>query len=193
MNQELMKKYLAWKEKTKDTNNKNRKVSHARHMANQDNEWQARHAELLKRMNSDPHILEERRKRNRENGQSVTGPQGSYETVKDFQQTNGMNFQDKLRLLPHLYYYTEKGPGQVKYETVYYSPLFTYCNTKEIYKVYLEKGLVEERFLTLKFKPWLKWFAYMEKTNSELFYKKKEPKRDWLLETGMAPRVSDSN
>lgn len=186
-----------WLAKTAESNRRQAKdpkwiEAHAKAMKEtaQDPDWQAKNTKQMNRINNDPEIVAKRIARNQEvNRRPVTGPQGNFISVREFQNTTGMNFADKLRLLPHLYYYTEDGPAKAKYQNVYYSPLMTYCDSKTIYELYLEKGLIEERFTKLIFKPWIKWWAYMEKTNPKLFYKKNEPKRDWLVEAGIAPKT----
>ena len=143
-------------------------------------EWQAQHKKQLEWMNTDPKIRANKKKAQEVNHRSVTGPQGVYKSVTEFRQKTGLDHWSKIKLLPHLYYYTDEGPGETLYENVYYTPLIVAPSMKMCYDYYIDKGLVEDKWPKLKHKPWIKWFRAQKD-----FQVKREPKKEWLLILGV--------
>jgi len=151
--------------------------------------WKQEHASQLKRMNTDPTILATRRKSNEVTWVGVTSPMGVFDKVSSFEKATGMAFYDKKRLLPHLYYITNKGPGKVKTEKVYYAP--TGQHSTMLY--HYTRGVETEHYQTLTFKPQIAWFKKMMKLYPTDYYIVVEAKRDWLIETGVASKAGRIN
>jgi len=146
--------------------------------------WQAQHQKRLDYINSDPKIVADRIKRNKANSIPIVTPFGEYANANVLKKELGICFSDKLRLLPHLYYHKDKGPAPVIYETVYYAYGVLAPSAKYHYEQFLEQGLIEDRWLKLKFKPWIKWWNYMKKHIADDFYTAKEPKKEWIQVIG---------
>ena len=93
-----------------------------------------------------------------------------------------INFQDKQQSLPHLYYYIEDGPGEVKFEDVKYTPYgccppkHDYFSLKIIHKQACDAGDTE----ALKNKRGNEWFQKMSRRQPDNYYIKSEPKREWF-------------
>ena len=147
----------------------------------QDPQWKENNQRQLQRNNTDPEILARRYEANKVTWKSVTGPQGVFDKVSAFQSETGMNFNDKRRLLPHLYYYTADGPGEVKTEKVYYTPQGHYPSMLCAQEM---DGTGFADYQHLVHKPHIKWFKGMMKKYPDQYYIKTEPKREWILEIG---------
>jgi hypothetical protein len=96
---------------------------------------------------------------------SIMTPFGEYDSFAAFNADYpDINVRDRMRLNPHQYYYTCKGPGETTYEWVYYTPkgFHKYMNT-----------------LCDKYE-----FQKMSKKYPDQYYKKWEPKREWNVEKG---------
>jgi len=165
-------------EKTKEYQDKKKKVAQ---QTASDPKWKEQHNKQLNRMNTDPEILANRYEANKVTWVSVTSPQGVFDKVGDFAEATGMSFNDKKRLLPHLYYITNEGPGEAKTEKVYYTPSGYFPSMAMAQEA---DGREWENYEQLSFKPHIKWFKGMMKKYPEEYYVKVEPKRDWILVIG---------
>lgn len=105
-------------------------------------------------------------------------PMGVFEGQIHFKQKTGLNPRDKAKLLPHLYYYEEDGPGEAKYERVYYTPYDYHNGIRLMWEMAKEAGCK----YALKNKHAKEWFHTMKKKDPENYYVKKEIKREWLLQ-----------
>lgn len=120
---------------------------------------------------------------------NISTPFGKYNSVDEYKSANPNSkvFNDDRRIKPHLYYYTDEGPGKFTYETVLYSPycclpkLDTYIGgSKRMHQKATECG---DEF-ALKYKDYLAWWRRAKEKFPDKYYEKKEIKREWALEIG---------
>ena len=95
----------------------------------------------------------------------------------------GIDVGGRMNRLPHLYYYTEDGPGKPpkQLERVYYSE---YGVANSIYWHWdkaMKAGCEEAKKVSDPSQNCDKWFNKMAKRNKS-YRKTKEPRREWLLE-----------
>jgi len=170
MNEELRAKYEAWKAKTSAKDYKGRNISHAQvdrntHFANLGTTLRAQA------------IAHEKKKR------PAICPFGRFESRKKMKlyfienDLLGCPIQ-KMGGMPHLYYYEDEGPGEPTYENVFYSPYGVTNNLMEI----VRKAIAEGNEMFTKQKDSYHAFSKMCKIDPENYYKRKEIKREWLLE-----------
>jgi len=116
---------------------------------------------------------------------TIVTPYGEFHNQVTWREETGtkLSFADKMRLLPHLYYYKDQGPGRTLYQKVYYSPYGVWYNSRGIWQVACAKGCRE----AVDFKPshanTYEWFHRMMRKQPKQFRIEKEPKREWDLET----------
>jgi len=102
---------------------------------------------------------------------NVMTPHGEFESYLDFEMNTDKTvtyIRDKMRLLPHLYYLVDDGPGEAITETVWYTPYG--CAPHNMKRWMCRKEGTEN------FK---QWFDKRSKEDPGNFYTKVEPKRDW--------------
>lgn len=129
-------------------------------------------------------------------GRVVCSPYGEFDSVASFKEDTGFTLADKIRLLPHLYYYKDTGPGKVKTQKVYYSPYGYYYKSTPLFEAACKAGceiaLAKNTHDTLGRPRTAKpveagnnpysWFAKMVIRDPDNYYTKIEPKREWSLE-----------
>ena len=110
----------------------------------------------------------------------IQTPYGVFQTQSEFKEKTGWNYGDKCKMLPHLYYKIEDGPGEAPYENVWYSPWMT-VGTRGRAKMYAKASELNfENFNNMKDK--FSWWQKVCRLHPEDFYVINEPKREWNLE-----------
>jgi hypothetical protein len=193
---DLQKKYEAWLAKTSDKNYGGRNVTEekaaqyqtagAKLKAAQANnpDWKRNNSESSKRLAKDPVWLTKMDKLNKMRARPVTTPYGEFESIIAYKDVVKRGFHDLHKALPHLYYYTEDGPGEVKTEKTL-NTIYGSCanaggdpgSIRIMFQIAKDAGC--ER--AIKMKDSLYWFKKMCKIDPENFYTQVEPKRDWNL------------
>ena len=159
--------------KAKDPVEEKKRIAALR-KATQSEEWLSKNKKQLEALFNDKAFSDYRNKRNREvNGKEIVTPYGRYETISDFKNEHGINFFDKMRFTPNLYYYLDEGP-KTKIEKVYYANGYCHNTSRKLYEVLQVKSTATDR-------PWIRWFKKMMKEYPDQYYVKEEPKREWEL------------
>lgn len=175
---DLQKKYDAWKAKTSDKNYKGRNVTEA--MAVSYQTLRVNNKALAK----DPIWLAKWTEANKPRARPITTPNGEFESITEYQRIFNREFWNLHKALPHLYYYTEDGAGEVKTEktstTIYGSSARAGGDPGSIRIMFqMAKDAGCEHAVGKKSHD--KWFQKMCKLDPENFYTQVEPKRDWHL------------
>jgi hypothetical protein len=116
---------------------------------------------------------------------AVTTPYGEFISQSEFGRQNNKVFKDLQKEMPHLYYVTLDGPGEVTTQKYLVTPLGEYRNRNNAFQAHVIAGeLYTKSELTRKGAPWRSeiWWTHVTKNKSELFYKKVGPRREWDLE-----------
>lgn len=115
----------------------------------------------------------------------VTTPFGVFESRKLMdeslqQRFPHTNFIRRMESLPHLYYYTDQGPGPVKTESVYQSPYGKAPSVMWHLEKAVATGCPEAAKVKNPCNDACIWFNKMKKRNPKEFYKTREDAREWL-------------
>jgi hypothetical protein len=121
-------------------------------------------------------------------GRAIATPFGEFACMADFGEDKKVRkvlkkdlvFFDKMRLLPHLYYYKDKGPGKVLTQKVYYSPYGVWYRSSPMWAKAKSKGCKIAKG-NIDPKNTYIWFNKMMKIDPKKFYIKVEPKREWAF------------
>lgn len=152
--------------------------------AHQDPEVRRKKAEKSRQswhdnLKHDAEFLEKRKARTRATiGRSITTPYGVFDSIVAFAEATGLKPRDKLKLLPHLYYYTDSEPGPGKTEKVYYTPWGYHNGVQWSHKLAIEAQDAE----ALKKHKAGEWFRKMAARDPENYYVLIETKREWALQ-----------
>lgn len=114
----------------------------------------------------------------------VTTPYGEFISQAEFGRQTNKNFKDMQKEMPHLYYVTADGPGEVTTQKYLVTPLGEYRNKVQAFKAHVDAGeLYTKGPLTQKGSPWSyqKWWDNVSKNKSDLFYTATGPRREWDL------------
>jgi hypothetical protein len=143
----------------------------------------------IKKYEEDPEYNKKRIKSLRKTkGKECHTPYGIFSCAAEFneQGLTKCNFADNMKIKPHLFYYTENGPGEPLYETVLYSPYgclpkldTNIGGTKRLYQLALD---AKDEF-AMKYKDYGAWFRRVKRDWPDEYYEKQEIKREWALET----------
>ena len=180
------KKYLATIAGKKMVKERNKKTA-------QSNSWKEAQKEgANKKYKEDPEYNKKRITSLRKiKGRKCQTPFGCFASAADFNEQNltTCNFVDNMKMKPHLYYYIDIGPGDIKYEDVLYTPygifpktnVGTQPNSGGKDKAFA-KAKEQKDAMALKYKDKYAWWSRMCKLYPNKYYIKNEPKREWLLE-----------
>lgn len=101
---------------------------------------------------------------------------GEYDSFTAFlEDYPDVNVRDRMRLMPHLYYYTCKGPGKATTEKVHYSPYGYHKYQTVLWECAKEAGCEWALF----FKEAKYWFKKMKTLHSDEYYVQIEVKQEW--------------
>ena len=104
-------------------------------------------------------------------------PFGVFNSLFEFRSEHpDINIRDRFRLIPHLYYSIENGPGETTYENVFYTPYGCHKYLNKLYPIAVAAGDPNTNVKHIK-----DWFYKMERNDPENYYRKTEPKREWEL------------
>lgn len=135
--------------------------------------------QIWQKLGADAEFLNKRKARTRAVvGRSITTPYGVFDSIVAFAEATGLKPRDKLKLLPHLYYYTDTGPGEVKTEKVYYTPWGYHNGCQWSYNQALQANDASIG----KCPKASVWFNKCAKKWPDRFYVLVETKREWALE-----------
>lgn len=107
----------------------------------------------------------------------VKTPFGRFDSYNDAQRNIPVDLSKKLKELPHLYYYEDQGPGEITYETVYYSPCGNSNKRVDVYRFCKEAKMPS----ALENSHIANWWVKMCRFHPDTFYTKHEPKQEWSL------------
>lgn len=121
-------------------------------------------------------------------GREIVTPFGEFACMADFGEDKKVRkilkkdlvFFDKMRLLPHLYYYKDKGPGKVLTQKVYYSPYGVWYRSSPMWAKAKSKGCKIAKGNIDPNNTYI-WFNKMMKIDPKKFYIKVEPKKEWAF------------
>ena len=168
-NAQRLKNDPEWLQKCKDAQN------------NRTDEHKKNHREALYKMMQTEQWKQAQLDNGKRCWRAVVTPYGEYESLTAFEQETGWGFANKIKQMPHLYYYKDTGPGEIKFENVYYTPYCVYYNSVNAWE--LAKQNNDTYALKIKrSSDAYRWFNKHAKETPDLYYKRKEPKREWSLE-----------
>ncbi len=121
-------------------------------------------------------------------GKKVVTPFGKFDSGGEFNEHGFVKckFQDCRKMMPHLYYFEEEGPGDPTYEDVLYTPfgIFSKVNQSNI----SNSGGKDRAFaaakknkdeIALKYRDKYAWWNKVAKMFPKKYYIKTEIKREW--------------
>lgn len=118
----------------------------------------------------------------------IVTPFGSFNSVSEFNDLNLVPciFQDCRKMMPHLYYYEDEGPGNPTVEEVVYTPygIFPKSNQGNTARSggkdrAFESAKNNKDPIALKYKDKYAWWSKVNKTYPNDYYIKKEIKKEW--------------
>jgi len=112
-----------------------------------------------------------------ESKRAVKTPFGRFDSYNNAEKNIPGFLAHKLKELPHLYYYEDQGPGEVTYETVYYSPCGCSNKRVDVYRFCKEAKMPS----ALENSHVAHWWKKMCRFYPDIFYTKEEPKQEWAL------------
>ena len=160
-------------------------------------EWKRKQKEGARKKRLDPEYLAKIRKVNsnperraaisKKNMKSIESPFGTYASQKEFDAAKiiGARWIDRHQVMPHLYYYTDTGPGEVTYENVVNTPLGKWRSRGSGNAI----GGVQLAFVThvknndplaVGLNDISNWWRKMKRDYPDQFFVSKEPKKEWL-------------
>lgn len=123
-------------------------------------------------------------------GKECKTPYGVFDSAAAFNEKGftSCNFADNMRMKPHLFYYTENGPGNPTYEDVVYTPYgeFPKGNTGSKQNSggkdrAFEAAKQAGNEFALKYKDKYAWWNKVSKLFPDQYYIKNEIKREWII------------
>mgnify|MGYP006137063295 CR=1 FL=1 len=111
-------------------------------------------------------------------------PFGEFRTKNDFKDALGFTRDGAIKSKPHLYYFKHLGPGTPTYEWVYYTPVgshATHVGLRELYDKLDIDHLFQRKRRSNAPINMVTFFISLIKKDPITFYRKWEPKREWLL------------
>ena len=111
---------------------------------------------------------------------AVSTPFGEFISQAEFSRATKLNFKDKQREMPHLYYVLDDGPGEPTTETVCVTPLGEFKNKRVAFDAH-KNNLYTPKPTTQKGKPWVYqvWWKWVTTNRSNEFYTKTMIRREW--------------
>ena len=113
---------------------------------------------------------------------AITTPFGEFISKAEFQRQTGLQYRDKNREMPHLYYNTADGPGKVTQEKYLVTPFGEFKTKQMAFDAHCKKDqLYTKKPVTQKGHAWTcqNWWTYVTKNHSDLFTVKTGPRREW--------------
>lgn len=119
---------------------------------------------------------------------NIVTPFGNFNTVGEFNNGNFKNctFNDCRRMMPHLYYYEDQGPGKPSYEDIVYTPYGIFPKNNQgnaqgsggkdrAFQIAKEQGDP----IALKYKDKYAWWNKVSTFYPKQYYIKNEMKKEW--------------
>ena len=119
-----------------------------------------------------------RQKMAQERSKPVVTPYGEFKSQQEFKRITGLAWTNKIKVYPHLYYNKEDGPGVAPTEKVYYTPYGYHYKKIEVLRMAKNNGMFTDVDETRA----SDWFKQISRNNTDQYYVKTEPKREWNLE-----------
>ncbi len=181
-----IKNSKAFQQNLKNASKRNKKIA-------KDPEWQKAQREgAIKKYASDPEYNKKRSASLRKTlGRKIITPFGNFESPADFHDKKIVKceFCDCNRMMPHLYYYADKGPGKPTFETVFVTPYGVYpAGTTTAFGSYKKRAFedaVKNNCYTnpLNNKNPEDWVVRILRSHNDNFYKEKRIRIEWYQET----------
>ena len=114
---------------------------------------------------------------------AISTPFGNFISQSEFYKQTKLNFKDKNKEMPHLYYVTNKGPGKPTYEAVYFSPEGEFKNKKQAFISAQNKNNLKvksQKTGEFTIEKYQTWWNKVSKQYPRDYYTKTMIRREWI-------------
>ena len=128
-----------------------------------------------KTMSTHPNLIASRKKRSLETSREISTPFGIFPSYNEANKSIPVDIGKKMITMPHLYYYTDEGPGDIVYENVYNTPYGQSNKRSDVYNFSKENN----EYWSMRISHKAHWWTQVSKNMPSDYFISNNPAIEW--------------